>query len=181
MKVLSDIVIFLFSSYFIPLDLPSLKAINISNMSEVRINGVVIRGNSITMNNGVLMVDGVAHSSTAKQAASHLTIQLTGSVSGNVSSTSGDITISDGDIHGSASSVSGDVKINGNVGSGASSISGDVTVQGQLITGRATSISGRANVKKSPKLSITEVKEKQQKPTLTIPKVPVPVLLKKEK
>ena len=49
---------------------PEFDAIDISKMSSVTINGVVVRGNNISMNNGILYVDGKPHDSTNPQTTS---------------------------------------------------------------------------------------------------------------
>jgi hypothetical protein len=126
---------------------PNLEKINIDmdGDSFVTVNGVAIPGRTISMTNGVLFVDGKRYEEKEGEAGAvvgckELTIVINGNVRGSVSTTSGNVKVT-GNCE-TAKSVSGDVEIDGDVTGSVSSVSGDVRVSGK-VSGSASSISGR--------------------------------------
>jgi cytoskeletal protein CcmA (bactofilin family) len=113
--------------------------------SFVTVNGVTIPGRTISMTNGVLFVDGKRYEEKEGEAGAvvgcrELTIVINGNVRGSVSTSSGNVRVT-GNCE-TAKSASGNVEIEGDVSGSVSSMSGDVRVEGK-VSGSASSMSGR--------------------------------------
>ncbi len=102
----------------------------------ININGKTFSGNSVTINNGKIIIDGVDQTPDSKTVNIEITaniqtlkvdhansISVKGDI-GNLSTQSGDVDI-EGNVSGSISTMSGDVDC-GNVGGNISTMSGDV-------------------------------------------------------
>lgn len=128
--------------------LPSFDRISIADNMSCFINGVrVAGGQSIEMRNGVIYVNGKRHDPNAatakdKDAYNHVTIKIVGNVQGSVKSDSGDVKII-GDAA-SASTMSGNLTVEGNISGSASTMSGNLSVFGS-VGGSATSMSGNVS------------------------------------
>lgn len=126
-------------------DLPCFEPITIEGMS-VTVNGRVIQGRTMSMNNGVLYVDGVRQNPNPPKAGAdgivpvtHLSIVIEGSVQGNIASTSGDVTVK-GSAH-KVSNVNGGIQIGGDVSGDASTVNGGIMCNGD-IKGAASTVNG---------------------------------------
>lgn len=102
----------------------------------IQINGKVYQGNSISIKNGNIIIDGNKVETDEKQisiivngniesidADSCERIEVTGNI-GKISTVSGDVRIS-GDVNGSVKTISGDVRC-GNVSGSVDTVSGDI-------------------------------------------------------
>lgn len=123
-------------------------------MNTITINGKTYKGNnSVIMNNGKVIVDGVDVTSDDKSKVINVVfssdytgdltlkqcsnIQIKGDVKGNVTTSSGDIQC--GNVDGSVNTSSGDV-VCGNVSRDINTSSGDVKVK--KVQGSVTTVSG---------------------------------------
>lgn len=105
-------------------------------MSKITINGNVVSGRSVVVNNGRVIIDGVDVTPDSKI----INISVDGSIDimnvdvcskidvvgkvGTIKTASGDVDV-DGDVTGSIQTMSGDVKC-GDIGGNVSTMSGDV-------------------------------------------------------
>lgn len=122
----------------------------------VMVNGVAIRGNNVSVQNGVVYVDGVRHRDVQEIAdetkATHnnvlrieivvagdakdvsvgnASLTVNGNIHGNATAPNGTIVCS-GDVGGDASAGNGSVKVGGDVGGTATAMNGSVRVQGSV-------------------------------------------------
>jgi hypothetical protein len=127
-----------------------LNAVSGSGESIVTIDGNVYRGRSVEMRKEGVFVDGKEIKSADDKHFKATSIHIEGSLQGNITSTSGKVTISGGGLRGgSITTTSGDVDVRGNVSGSVQTVSGDVscdTVQGSVNT-----ISGDVNKKVRPR------------------------------
>lgn len=120
---------------------PSLESIDIADEKmSVYVNGKLVTGKTISVDNGVVMVDGKRLD--ADGGYQHLKIEIHGNVAGNVKTNTGDVHVT-GDTS-AVTTMSGDVDVGGNVNGSASTMSGNVTVHGKL-RGDASSMSGKVS------------------------------------
>ena len=106
--------------------------------NTIVVNGVTYHGNSVSVVNGRVFVDGVEKKTGDGAMQVQLSIKIEGDVElletaagdvevsgsvGNVKSTSGDVTC--GDVSGNVVTVSGDVKA-GSIGGSVTTVSGDI-------------------------------------------------------
>lgn len=123
-------------------------------MSEININGTVVKGTNIVIINGKVIVDG--KSVAAEGPKINITVQgnvdkidvdycekvsVIGDV-GEVVTSSGDIEIN-GSVKESIESSSGDIKVSGNVGGSVNTTSGDVRCKD--VAGNVKTVSGDIN------------------------------------
>jgi cytoskeletal protein CcmA (bactofilin family) len=109
--------------------------------NQININGVTYYGNSITIKNNKVIVDGDDVSGDFKIDQP---ISITGNIE-NLTVASADVKVS-GDVE-SIKTQSGDVDVFGNVSGNVSTQSGDIKVKGN-ITGNAKTMSGDIKYRK---------------------------------
>lgn len=88
-----------------------------------------------------ITIVGDVQSMKLDKGPSHVSVKVSGNVSGGISTTSGDIDIA-GDVTGDVRSTSGNIKCK-NISGGAKTVSGDINCS--KIDGGASSVSGDVN------------------------------------
>src|SRR5690348_1970575 len=106
-------------------------------MSKITINGTVITGDNITVNNGKIVVDGKEISIEAKQ----IKISVEGNINALKVDACNEISVA-GDC-GSVESASGGIRVGGNVFGDVKTMSGDISCGD--IKGNAKTMSGDIN------------------------------------
>lgn len=120
-------------------------------MGSISVNGVTYRGNSITINNDVVIIDGVV---VGDENSKTINISVVGDISsinvdrckeitvqgnvGTIVTTSGDVDVT-GNVNGDIHSTSGDVEC-GNVKGSINTTSGDVNCED--VGGNVKTVSG---------------------------------------
>lgn len=114
------------------------SSVVISGGGAINVNGKTYRGSSVSVNNGVVYIDG-KKADEIDSSVKTIKVIVEGDCN-DVTTTAGEITI-EGNVLGSVNMASGDVEIRGQVSGGVKTVSGDVTVF-SVIKGSCSSVSG---------------------------------------
>lgn len=130
-----------------------------STGGTVSINGKTYVGNTISVQNGVVMVDGKRASDAPGGTSFIFNVTITGAVEhmeltngevtvhgdvGRVKTVNGDVNVEQS-VTGNVASVNGDIKIGGELNGDASTVHGDIKSAGKKMPGAVRKIRGKSD------------------------------------